>query len=182
MAYRNKQGKTRFQRTIAPNQQELAILVHTISHRVARFLERQGILERDEENSYLQLDGIDEDPMQQLIGCSVSYRIALGPHQGRKVFTLQTLPSVKEDNRYAQVAKEAGFSLHAGVAALAWERDKLERLCRYISRPAVSEKRLSLTSGGNIHYQLKTPYSAPTSQLVLLTTFGMFHDLRCCHQ
>jgi len=33
----NKRGKTRFQRTIASNQQELTILVHTISHRVARF-------------------------------------------------------------------------------------------------------------------------------------------------
>ncbi len=32
---------------------------------------------------YLQLDGIDDDPMQQLIGCSVSYRIAVGPHQGK---------------------------------------------------------------------------------------------------
>ena len=79
---KNKQGLIRFKRTIAPNQQELAILVHSISHRVARYLERQGILERDEENSYLQLDGIDEDPMQQLIGCSVSYRIAVGPQLG----------------------------------------------------------------------------------------------------
>ena len=83
---KNKQSLIRFKRTIAPNQQELAILAHSISHRVARFLERQGVLERDEENSYLQLAGIDEDPMQQLIGCSVSYRIALGPQQGRKVF------------------------------------------------------------------------------------------------
>jgi hypothetical protein len=32
-----------------------------------------------------------------------------------------------------------------GVAACADERKKLERLCRYISRPAISEKRLSLT-------------------------------------
>ncbi len=118
------------------------------------------------ENSYLQLDGMDEDPMQQLIGCSVSYRIAVGPQQGRKVFTLQTLPAVKEDDRYAQVAKEAGFSLHAGVVAQAWERDKLERLCRYISRPALSEKRLSLTSGGNIRYQLKTPYSDGTTHVI----------------
>ena len=83
---KNKQGKTTFQRTNAPEQQELAILVHTISHRVAQFLERQGVLERDEENSYLQLEGMDEDPMHQLIGCSVSYRIAVGPQQGRKVF------------------------------------------------------------------------------------------------
>lgn len=162
----NKHGKTTFQRTNAPTQEELARLVHTISHRVARYLERQGILERDEENSYLQLDGIDEDPMQQLIGCSVSYRIAVGPQQGRKVFTLQTLPAIEEDGRYAQVAKESGFSLHAGVAAQAWERDKLERLCRYISRPAVSEKRLSLTSAGNIRYKLKTPYSDGTTHVI----------------
>ncbi|MCP5084863.1 MAG: hypothetical protein GY948_24515, partial [Alphaproteobacteria bacterium] len=64
------------------------------------------------------------------------------------------MPAGEADDRYAQVAKEAGFSLHAGVAAQAWERDKLERLCRYISRPGVSEKRLSLTSTGNIRYNV----------------------------
>jgi hypothetical protein len=37
------------QRTNAPDQQEFADLVHTVSHRVAGFLEREGILERDEE-------------------------------------------------------------------------------------------------------------------------------------
>jgi hypothetical protein len=137
--------------------------VHTISHRVADFLERQGILERDEENSYLNLEEGAEDPMRQVLGCSVSYRIAIGPQQGRKVFTLQTIPSWEEDDRFAQVVKVAGFSLHAGVAAQAWERQKLERLARYITRPAVSEKRLSLTALGNIRYQLKTPYNDGTT-------------------
>ena len=161
-----KYGKTRFQRTNAPDQQELVDLVHTISHRVASFLEREGILERDEENSYLNLESSDEDSMQQVLGCSVSYRIAVGPQQGRKVFTLQTIPAWEDDDRFAQVAKESGFSLHAGVAAQAWERQKLERLCRYITRPAVSEKRLSLTSSGNIRYQLKTPYSDGTTHVI----------------
>jgi hypothetical protein len=98
--------------------------------------------------------------MQQVLGCSASYRIAMGPQQGRKVFTLQTLPSWEEVERFAQVAKELGFSLHAVVAAQEWERSKLERLCRYITRPVVSEKRLSMTGSGNIWYQLKRPYSA----------------------
>ena len=49
-----------------------------------------------------------------------------------------------------QAAKVAGFSLHAGVMAEAHQRDKLERLCRYVSRPAVSEKRLVLTSNGQV--------------------------------
>ncbi len=103
-----KYGKTRFQRTHAPEQQELTELVHTISHRVAGFLEREGILERDEENSYLNLEEGDEDPMQQVLGCSVSYRIVIGPQQGRKVFTLQTIPAWEDDDRFTQVAKVAG--------------------------------------------------------------------------
>jgi hypothetical protein len=60
----------------------------------------------------------------------------------------------------------AGFSLHAGVAARANERQKLERLCRYISRPAVSEKRLSLTPNGNVRYQLKTPYKDGATHVI----------------
>ena len=51
----------------------------------------------------------------------------------------------------------AGLSLHAGVAARTDERRKLERLCRTISRPANSEKRLSLTPSGYERYELKTP-------------------------
>jgi len=63
---------------------------------------------------------------------AATYRIAVGPHQGRKVFTLQTLADSNEpfDDR---VGKVAGFSLHAGVAAKADERKKLERLCRDIA-------------------------------------------------
>ena len=35
----------------APTSAELTNLTHTIAHRVGRFLERQGLLERDAENS-----------------------------------------------------------------------------------------------------------------------------------
>jgi hypothetical protein len=48
------------------------------------------------------------------------------------------------------VGKVAGFSLHAGVVARAYEGEKLERLYRYIARPAVLEKRLSLLSNGHV--------------------------------
>jgi hypothetical protein len=64
------------------------------------------------------------------------------------------------------VGKVAGFSLHAGVAARADERKKLERLCRYIARPAVSEKRLSLLASGNVRYELKTPYRDGTTHVI----------------
>ena len=127
---------------------------------------RQGLLERDAESSYLAGDDLDAGPMAQLLGSSITYRIAVGPHQGRKVFTLQTLPGCEEPFDHG-VGKLAGFSLHAGVAARADERHKLERLCRYISRPAISEKRLSLTPNGNVRYQLKTPYRDGTTHVII---------------
>jgi len=60
----------------------------------------------------------------------------------------------------------AGFSLHAGVAAKAHDRQKLERLSRYIARPAVSEKRLSLTEHAKVRYELKTPYRDGTTHVI----------------
>jgi hypothetical protein len=155
----------RFRPVKAPTTAELTELTHTIAERVGCFLQRQGLLERDAENSYLTGDGLEAGPMDQLIGHSITYRIAVGPQAGRKVFTLQTLPDSGEpfDDPVGQVS---GFSLHAGVAAKAHQRQKLERLCRYISRPAVSQKRLSLTPNGNIRYQLKTPYRDGTTHVI----------------
>ncbi|MFQ5422003.1 MAG: transposase, partial [Anaerolineae bacterium] len=145
--------------------EELTRLAHTIAQRVGRFLERQGLLERDAENSYLASDAVDDDPMTPLLGHSITYRITVGSQAGRKVFTLQTLPA-SDEAFDAGVGKVAGFSLHAGVAAKAHERQKLERLCRYISRPAVSEQRLSLTPNGNIRYRLKTPCRDGTTHVI----------------
>ena len=56
--------------------------------------------------------------------------------------------------------------MHAGVATRAHERDKLERLCRYITRPAVATKRLSMTRNGQVRYQLKTPWRNGTTHVI----------------
>ena len=73
-------------------------------------LERQGLLERDVENIYLAGEAVEAGPMDQLLGSSITYRIAVGPQQGRKVFTLQTLPACDEPFDDG-VGKVAGFSL-----------------------------------------------------------------------
>ena len=71
-------------------------LSHTLAHRIGRYLERQGLLERDAKNSYLMGEDLESGPMAQLQGASITYRIAVGSQQGRKVFTLQTLPATEE--------------------------------------------------------------------------------------
>ena len=138
-----------------------------MSERTGRYLERQGLLVRDLDNSYLALEPADETGLEGVLGSSITYRIAVGPQQGRKAFCLQSLPpagSLEETS--ARVAKVAGFSLHAGVAAARHERQKLERLCRYVTRPAIAEPRLSLTPSGNVRYQLKTPYRDGTTHII----------------
>jgi len=157
----------RFRWVKAPTHDELAQLTHSIAQRTAHYLERQGLLERDGENSYLTSYAGDNGPMDQLLEHSITYRIAVGPQQGRKVFTLQTLPDCESDNSSpATVANTAGFSLHAGVATRSNEREKLQRLCRYIARPAVSTKRLSLTRNGQVRYELKTPWRNGTTHVI----------------
>jgi hypothetical protein len=45
---------------------------------------------------------------------------------------------------------------------------KLERLCRYISCPAVAENRLSLTTNGNVRYLFKSPYRDGTTHVIFV--------------
>ncbi|WP_274519433.1 transposase [Legionella cincinnatiensis] len=99
---------------------------------------------------------------------SISYRIAIAPYQGRKIIIFKTLPSGEEVESIfgKSLAKSSGFSLHAGVSVKSYQRDKVERLCRYITRPAVSTQRMKFLPDGKIRYELKTPYKNGTTHVV----------------
>ena len=68
----------RFRQVRAPTTPELTELTHTIAERVGLFLQRQGLLERDGEQSFLAAEAVEEGAMEQLIGHSITYRIAVG--------------------------------------------------------------------------------------------------------
>jgi hypothetical protein len=71
----------------------------------------------------------DNDAMPQILGSSVSYRIAVGPQQGRKAFMIRTIrPLESPDPGLERVAKANGFSLHAGVSCEGHQKDKRERV------------------------------------------------------
>jgi hypothetical protein len=72
---------------------------------------------------------------------------------------LQSLPNKR-------CAYMNGFSLHANTVVGAENRERLEGLCRYITRPAISEKRLSENIDGNILYELKKPYTDGTTHVL----------------
>ena len=109
-------GALRLRWVTAPTSADLIRLSRALARRIGRCLERQGLLERDAENSHLAGDELEDGAMEQLLGSSITYRIAVGSQQGRKVFTLQALPGCDEPFD-SVVGKVAGSSLHAGVAA-----------------------------------------------------------------
>ena len=95
----------------------------------------------------------------------ITYRIALGKYRGQKALTLRTTPTLSNPKPF--LSSYSGFSLHAGTFCPAHDRKKLERLCRYISRPSLSEARFSLNNKGQVVYKLKTPYRNGTTHIVL---------------
>ena len=57
--------------------------------------------------------------------------------------------------------------MSANLNEVPWNRPMvLPNCCRYITRPAVSTKRLSLTRHGKVRYELKTPYSDGTTNVL----------------
>ncbi len=101
------------------------------------------------------------------LGLWARLRIALGPRAGQKVLSLRTVPS--RDEKYTPVlcAEAHGFSLHAGVRCGAHQRKELERLCRYITRPAIANERLKRNREGQVVLQLKSAYRDGTTYIVM---------------
>jgi len=152
----------------APDPSDLQALVEQIAARVGEALERRGLIERDIENAWLS-SGAESGPLDDLIGHSIMYRIAVGPRAGQKLFTLQTVPPRMQgpEGDPNGAARAGGFSLHAGEDIAPHEREKLERLCRYVSRPPVAVDRMALTASGQVRYTLKRPYRDGTTHIVL---------------
>ena len=97
------------------------------------------------QSSYLELAREAGGAMDDLIGHSITYRVAVGPRAGQKVFALQSVPARPEEPKQG-VAQYAGFSLHAGIGVEPDQLEKLERLTRHVNRPPVSIVRLDLTA------------------------------------
>jgi hypothetical protein len=91
----------------------------------------------------------------------------IGPQAGRKALTLYTVPPLEDEPAPGLAASIAGFSLHAGTVCEPWQRSRLERLCRYITRPPIATKRLSVDAQGRVVYRYKRPFRDGSTHVVL---------------
>jgi hypothetical protein len=162
--YRRTEGKPVFEQARAPSRDELAGLLDKIIARLLKRLTRSGHLVEEEGMRYLA-DIDPNSPLTPLQAASCSYRIALGPRAGQKVLGLRTVPGRDEKPTAPLCADAHGFSLHAGVRCGEHERKRLERLCRYITRPAIANERLKRDGAGNVVLQLKSPWRDGTTHI-----------------
>ena len=126
---------------------------------------RKGFLIEEQGMSYLA----DTDPdivLGPLRAAACTYRITFGARAGQKVLSLQTLPTEPPLTPVGCVNAH-GFSLHAEVCCAAHQRKKLEQLCRYITRPAIANERLTRNRAGDVVLQLKSPYHDGTTHIVM---------------
>ena len=65
------------------------------------------------------------------------------------------------------VAEVGGVNIHAGVAVHGRDRQGLERLCRYVTRPPIALERLAERDDGCVEYAFRKPWRDGTRAVVL---------------
>jgi hypothetical protein len=151
-------GEPEFVEAPAPSDVDVWEVFQRIIKRVMKQLVRRGILVEDQGEMCLADPDDDSEEartLRPLHRGSCVYRIAFGTRAGQKVLTLQgALPrdaSGKQKlcaNSQGLCANSQGFSLHAAVRRGAGQRKTLERLCRYITRPALADDRVQVKASG----------------------------------
>jgi hypothetical protein len=89
------------------------------------------------------------------------------PRAGQKVLSMRSLAGTDQPPISGLCANLHGFSLHAAVRLDADQRKALERLCRYITRPAIANERLRRNHAGQVVLQLKSAYRDGTTHVVM---------------
>jgi len=161
-----KGGALRFHRLPPPTDAEVAALLSTIVARVRRRLIRRGIWREGD-------DGIDyaEPTVHERLGAASIQQVALTGRRAQKPTARirGAPPTPRPQVLGRRRARLDGFDLHANTAVRAKNRARLERLCRYLLRPPVSESRLEV-QGDRVLLALKTPWSDGTTHLSLEPT------------
>jgi hypothetical protein len=119
--------------------------------------------------------------LRPLQAAACTYRIAFGPRAGQKVLTVQGAMPRDADFKQHLRANIDGFSLHAAVRCGADDRQALEQLCRYITRPALANVRIQTNATEQVVLKLKTAWRDGTTHLVCRRWSSCSGWLRWCH-
>jgi hypothetical protein len=154
----------------SPTTEDVARVMAGTARRVMRLLEKRGLAGSDDPLA-------SEDPLlATLIAASIRSRIATGQEAGQPWRRLGDRVEPVEPGQEGgqsidapppRCVREGGMSLHADVSVPARDRQRLERLCRYVARPPLAIERLESMQNGLLAYRLKTRWRDGTTHILM---------------
>ncbi len=152
---------------------DVAAVVRRVERRVLKLVIERGLLGEAEDEYFPVAPEVDPERQLELdlLQASASMRIATGARAGKLVRRVgnRILARSEAPNTRARPmqARYGGFDLHARVRVSKKRRGHLERLARYLLRPALSLDRLRLRDDGLYQYDFRHPWSDGTSGIAL---------------
>ncbi len=138
--YERANGKRRFHATNVPRQEDIEVIVERIAKRAVIALDKlrdRPSEHKDEALAIQQPLHLGDTPRERKKSAGVPKKLC---------------------------ASAEGFNLHAATRIAARDRSGLERICRYVSRPAIPEERLQLIDEDErVKLTLKRPWGDTTA-------------------
>jgi hypothetical protein len=175
----DEHGELRFHPLPTPTAAEVARIAQRTARRLHRAFAKQG-RQSPWDDAHAWGDSGESDPLSvEQPGLFACYQAAAsgvsvcGERAGQPV--LRLLAGDREPSeRWSDsqpgtepVAEALGVNLYAKQVVDGRDRKKLERLARYVMRPALSQERLAWRPDGRLQLTLKTPWKDGTRALVL---------------
>ncbi len=162
---RDEEGELRFHLLPPPSWEEVEQVAAWTYEKIRRALVYHG----------RSLEGLDELPdalasehpvLASCYGASAGDVQLLGDSPGERVDRLAwpVHPSPVLSDALAEVG---GVNVHAKVSVDGRDRKRVERLCRYLARPPLSQERLSVQPDGRVRYDFKSMWRDGTRAVLL---------------
>jgi hypothetical protein len=148
---------------------KLERLTSRIASKTIKILVKAGYIGNEQEVIEApQVDPLfaEEEAYSAASQASMSGRIAFGQNKGLKMTKVHSGFGFYEESPVPKgplCIQQNGFSIHCKTSIRALEREKLEKLLRYMARGPISNERLTLLPGRRVRVEFKRPWSDGTT-------------------
>ena len=162
---RDEEGELQFRELGEPTPEEVAQVAVWTHASLVRVLKRYG---RSLEGvSDVDSFATDQPVLASCYGASAADVQLLGPAAGRLAAKLVRPLRLVQGTGATALAEVGGVNIHAAVAVDGRDRQRLERLCRYIARPPLSLERLEAHPDGRVRIRFKSAWKDGTHSVLL---------------
>jgi hypothetical protein len=162
-------SRIRFHPATPLTHEDVARVQRDAMRRIERVLVSRGIYMEDPSSG----SGDQEESLLPFLqAASIQSKVALGPESGRSIpRLLDPALAIRSEQAVVPAPDElcyesAGYSLHAATRIEAEDRDRLERLVRYVARPPLAQGRLEVRGDGKVKWSLRRPWRDGTRAFV----------------